>query len=57
MRTLPVRYGQNFAAMLDGRCRLAREVRDRLQALIADLGGETCAVAPTKHHVQKSDLA
>jgi hypothetical protein len=41
MRTLPAQYGPNFVAMLDGRCRLAREVRDRLQGLVADLGGES----------------
>ena len=40
MRTLPVRYGQDFAAVVDGRTRLGREVRDRLQALVIDLGGD-----------------
>ena len=39
--TLPVRYGQDFVTLLDGRCRLSREVRERLQALTSDLGGET----------------
>jgi hypothetical protein len=38
--TLPTRYGQDFVASLDGRFRLSREVRSRLQALVNDLGGE-----------------
>jgi hypothetical protein len=38
--TLPVRYGKDFVTLLDGRCRLSREVRERLQALTDDLGGE-----------------
>jgi hypothetical protein len=38
--TLPVRYGQDFVTLLDGRCRLSRTVRARLQALVSDLGGE-----------------
>ena len=37
--TLPVRYGKEFVTLLDGRCRLSREVRERLQALENDLGG------------------
>jgi hypothetical protein len=40
MRTLPAQYGPNFVAMLDGRSRLAREVRNRLHTLMSDLGGE-----------------
>ena len=39
-RLMPVRYREDFAAVMDGRSRLAREVRDRLSALVADLGGE-----------------
>jgi hypothetical protein len=39
-RTLPVRYGQDFAVMMGARTRLGREVRDRLQALVTDLGGQ-----------------
>jgi hypothetical protein len=39
-RTLPSRYGPNFVEVLDGRCRLAKEVRHRLQILMSDLGGE-----------------
>jgi hypothetical protein len=39
--TLPVRYGQDFVALLDRRCRLSRTVRDRLQALVDSLGGES----------------
>jgi len=36
--------------VLDGRCRLAREVRTRVQALFADLGGEGAALS----HAQRS---
>ena len=39
-RLMPVRYREDFASIIDGRSRLAREVRDRLSALVADLGGE-----------------
>jgi hypothetical protein len=39
MRTMPVKYGQDFAALMDGRTRLGREVRDRYSALVSDLGG------------------
>jgi hypothetical protein len=39
--TLPTRYGQDFVASLDGRFRLSREVRRRLEALVSDLGGES----------------
>jgi hypothetical protein len=49
LRTLPVRYGQDFAAVMDGRTRLGREVRDRVQALVIDLGG-----ADTLSHAQRS---
>jgi hypothetical protein len=38
-RTLPVKYGQDFVSTLDGRYRLGREVRSRLDAIEADLGG------------------
>ena len=48
-RTLPVRYGQDFAAVMDGRTRLGREVRDRLKALVIDLGGDD-----TLSHAQRS---
>lgn len=41
LRVLPVRYEESFVSLLDGRSRLAREVRDRLQRLVADLGGES----------------
>ena len=37
---LPSRYDERFIVQLDGRFRLAREVRDRLAAVYADLGGE-----------------
>lgn len=49
LRTLPVRYGKDFAAVMDGRTRLGREVRDRLQALVIDLGGDD-----TLSHAQRS---
>lgn len=49
MRTLPVRYRQDFAAVMDGRTRLGREVRDRIAALVQDLGGDD-----TLSHVQRS---
>jgi hypothetical protein len=39
-RQMPIRYRQDFATVMDGRSRLAREVRDPLSALLADLGGE-----------------
>ncbi len=39
-RTLPIRYRQDFASIMDGRSRLSREVRNRLQALVGDLGGQ-----------------
>jgi hypothetical protein len=39
-RQMPIRYRQDFAAVMDGRSRLAREVRDRLTAMLTDLGGE-----------------
>jgi hypothetical protein len=39
-RQMPVRYHEDFASVMDGRSRLARAVRDRLEALISDLGGE-----------------
>jgi hypothetical protein len=39
-RLMPVRYREDFASVMDGRSRLARELRDRLSALVADLGGE-----------------
>lgn len=48
-RTLPVRYRQDFAAVMDGRTRLAREVRDRFNALTQDLGG-----IDALSHVQQS---
>jgi hypothetical protein len=38
-RVLPVRYEESLVSVLDGRSRLGREVRDRLQALSSDLGG------------------
>jgi hypothetical protein len=49
LRVLPAKYDESFASVLDGRCRIARTVRDRLQALVADLGGESAL-----SHQQKS---
>lgn len=37
---LPSRYDERFTEQLDGRFRIAREVRGRLAAVHADLGGE-----------------
>jgi hypothetical protein len=37
---LPSRYDEGFLDGLDGRFRIAREVRDRLAVVHADLGGE-----------------
>jgi hypothetical protein len=36
---VPQRYEEHFMADLDGRTLVARELRDRLHALCADLGG------------------
>ena len=47
--TLPVRYGQDFVTLLDGRCRLSRTVRERLQALVSDLGGEDALSRAVRH--------
>lgn len=49
LRALPVKYGQDFASVIDGRCRLGREVRDRVTALMQDLGG-----IDTLSHAQRS---
>jgi hypothetical protein len=39
MRVLPTRYTVDFATTVDGRSLLGREVRDRIDAIEADLGG------------------
>ena len=49
LRVLPAKYDESFASVLDGRCRIARTVRDPLQALVDDLGGESAL-----SHQQKS---
>jgi hypothetical protein len=40
MQVLPVRYHVDFATTVDGRSVLGRAVRDRLQALVSDFGGD-----------------
>lgn len=36
---VPLRFGERFLADMDGRSEVARTLRDRLQALVSDLGG------------------
>ena len=38
-RVLPVKFEESLVSALDGRSRLGREVRERLQAMTNDLGG------------------
>jgi hypothetical protein len=48
-KELPVKFGKNFVEQMDGRSALGKEVRCRIEAIEADLGGPD-----TLSHAQRS---